>query len=57
MSGNAIWGGGAGENFVRLSIYAGPMETVKYTWVNIWSMLDWIVGFRNKNTEMPLLGM
>ena len=22
----------------------GPMETVKYMWVNIWCMLEWIVG-------------
>ena len=32
-------GGGACENPVRLSMYDGPMETVKYRCVNIWCML------------------
>ena len=26
-------------------MYDGPMETVEYIWVNIWCMLDWIIGF------------
>ena len=29
-------GEGACENSVRLSMYDGTMETVKYMWVNIW---------------------
>ena len=33
-------GGGACENPVRLSMYDGPMETVKYMCVNIWCMPD-----------------
>ena len=33
-------GGGACENPTRLSMYDGPMETVKYMCVNIWCMLD-----------------
>ena len=28
------------ENPVRFSLNDGPMETVKYMWVNIWCMLD-----------------
>ena len=31
----------------------GPMETVKYMWVNIWCMLEWIVGL----AEIHFLGM
>ena len=23
----------------------GPMETFEYIWVNVWYMLDWIIGF------------
>ena len=25
-------------------MYDGPVETVKYMWVNIWCMRHWIVG-------------
>ena len=35
-------GGRACENPMRLPMYDGPMETVKYRWVNIWCVLDWI---------------
>ena len=31
----------------------GLMETVKYMWVNIWCMLEWIVGL----AEIHFLGM
>ena len=31
---------GVCENPVRLSLNYGPMETVKYMWVNVWCMLD-----------------
>ena len=44
MWGNIIWGGGACENPVRLSMYDSPMETAKYMCENIWCMLDWIVA-------------
>ena len=33
-------GGGVFENPVKFSLNGGPMETVKYMWVNIWCMLD-----------------
>ena len=45
--------GGVCENPVRLSMCHGPMQTVKYMCVNIWCMLDWIVGL----TEIHLLGL
>ena len=51
--GNVVWGRGACENLVRLSMDDGPMETVKYMWVNIWCMLEWIVGL----AEIHFLGM
>ena len=38
------------ESLVRLSIYDGPMKTVEYIWVNIWSMLDSILSQNCKNT-------
>ena len=28
------------------------MENVEYIWVNIWCMLDWIVGFCHKTEEI-----
>ena len=30
---------------------------VEYMWVNIWCMLDWIIGFCHKTAEMPFSGM
>ena len=32
------------ENLLRISIYDGTMETVKYVRVNIWCTLVWNVG-------------
>ena len=29
------------NNYVGLSMFHDPIETVKYIWVNIWCMLDW----------------
>ena len=58
MGGNAVrgkwwwwwWGGWAEcENPVRFSLNDGPMETVEYMWVNIWCILDWIIGFLSKD--------
>ena len=34
-------------------MYDGPMETVKYRWVNIWCMLDWIARL----AEIHFLGI
>ena len=55
--GNAISGGGAYENPVGLSMYDGPIKTVEYMLVNIWCMLDWIVGFCYKTAETHFLGV
>ena len=57
MWGNAVRGGGTCKNPVRLSMYNGPMETVECMWVNIWCMLDWIIGFGHKTAEIHFLGM
>ena len=57
MWGNAVRGGGTCKSPVRLSMYNGPMETVECKWVNIWSMLDWIIGFGHKTAEIHFLGM
>ena len=27
-------------------MYNSAMETVEYMWVNIWCMVDWIIGFQ-----------
>ena len=53
MWGKAVWGGGACENPVRLSMYDGLMKTVKYRCVNIWCLLDWIVRL----AEIHFLGI
>ena len=29
-----------------------PVETVEYMWVDIWCMLDWIIGLCHKTAEM-----
>ena len=35
MWGNAVRGGGTYKNPMRLSMWDGPMKSVKYMWVNI----------------------
>ena len=50
-----MWG--VCENPVRFSLNDGPMETVEYMWVNIWCMLDWIIGFCHKTAEIHFLGI
>ena len=52
MWGNAVRGGEPCENLVGLFMYHSPMENVEYIWVNIWCMLDWIVGFCHKTEEI-----
>ena len=39
-------GGGICGNPVGLSMYDSPLETVQHIWVNIWSILDWILSCR-----------
>ena len=55
ICGNAARREGACENSVGLSMYDGPMGTVEYMWVNIWCMLDWIIGFCYKSAEIHSL--
>ena len=57
MYGNAVRGRGACDNLVGLSKNDGPMETAEYIWMNIWCMLDWIVGFCHKIAEIHFLGI
>ena len=45
------------ENPVRFSLNDGPMETIEYMWVNIWCMLDWIIGFCHKTAEIHFLSI
>ena len=52
MWGNAVRRGEPCENLMGLFMYHSPMENVEYIWVNIWCMLDWIVGFRHKTEEI-----
>ena len=42
-----VAGGGEGvcEIPVRLPMNDGAMETVEYIWVDMWCMLDWIIGY------------
>ena len=49
--------GGVCEIPVWLSRNDGAMETVEYIWVDIWCMLDWIIGLCHKTAEMHFLGM
>ena len=42
---------------VRLSMNYGAMETVKYIRVDIWCMLDWIIGLCHKTAEIHFPGM
>ena len=37
-------------------MYDGPKETVEYMWVNIWCIIDWVVGFCHKTPEIHFLG-
>ena len=30
----------------------GTVETVEYMWVDIWCLLDWIIGLCHKPAEM-----
>ena len=43
---------GGGKIPVRLPMNDGAMETVEYMWVDIWCMLDWIIGLCHKTAEI-----
>ena len=36
-------------------MYNSAMETVEYMWVNMWCMVDWIIGFCHKAAEKHFL--
>ena len=59
--GNAVregwFGGWVCEYPVRFSLNDGPMKSLEYMWVNIWSMLDWIIGFCHKTAKIHFLGI
>ena len=42
---------------LRFSLNDRPVETVEYIWVNIWCMLDWIIGLCHKAAELHCLGI
>ena len=35
----------------------GAMKTLECMWVNIWCMLDWIIGLSHKTAEMYFSGL
>ena len=50
MQENAIWAGGVCENPMGLSMYEGPMETVKYVWVNIEKLQECTLSAESRST-------
>ena len=42
---------------VRPPMNDGAMETVECLWVDIWCMLDWVIGLCHKTAEMHFPGM
>ena len=42
---------------VRLPMNDGAMETVECMWVDIWCMMDWIIGLCHKTAEMHFPGV
>ena len=42
---------------VRPPMNDGVMETVECLWVDIWCMLDWVIGLCHKTAEMHFPGM
>ena len=58
MWGKIVIGRGICEIHVRLPINNNAMETaVEYMWVDIWCILDWIIGLCQKTAEMYFSGM
>ena len=35
----------------------GATETVEYMWVDVWCMLNWIIGISQKTVEIHFCGM
>ena len=57
MWGKTVRGRGVCEIPVRLPMNDSAMETVEYISIDIWCMLDWIIGLCHKNAEMHFPGM
>ena len=58
MWGKTVIWRGICEIHVRLPLNNDAMEnTVEYMWVDIWFMLDWIIGLCKKIAEMYFPGM
>ena len=57
MWGKNIRGTGVCEFPVRILMNDGAMETVEYIGVDIWCMLDGIIGLCYKTAEMHIPGM
>ena len=45
------------EILMRPAMNDGAMEIVECIWVDIWCMLDWIIGLCHKTAEMHFPGM
>ena len=50
-------GGEAREILMTLPMKDGAIKNVESMWVNIWCMLDWIIGFCHKTAEIHFLGI
>ena len=57
MQGKTVRGMEVCEIPVRLPMNDTVMETVECMWVDIWCMLDQIVGLCHKTAEMHIPGM
>ena len=57
MWGKTVRGRGVCEIPVRLPMNDGAMETVECMWVDIWCMMDWIIGLCHKTAEMHFPGV
>ena len=38
-------------------MYDGQLENVEYMWVNIWCMIDYIIGFHHKTARIHFLAI
>ena len=50
-------GGETREILMTLPMKDGAIKNVESMWVNIWCMLDWIIGFCHKTAEIHFLGI
>ena len=57
MWGKTVIGRGLCEIPVRLPMSDGAMETMEYMSLDIWCMLDWVIGLGHKTAERHFPGM